>query len=86
MRLRSLPLLAALSLSLSGCLQGAQRIQNGPLRKGMTREEVSASWGFPANKIRATSDLGVNEQWVYDDGRSADFDNGVLTSFQDSSR
>jgi hypothetical protein len=52
----------------------------------MTRENVSASWGFPANKIRATSDIGENEQWVYDDGRSVNFDNGVLTSFQDSSR
>jgi hypothetical protein len=49
----------------------------------MTRDEVSASWGAPASMSRAKSDLGENEQWIYPNGRSADFENGVLASFED---
>lgn len=82
--LRRLSSLAALALSLNGCAPGAQRREIRPLRLGMTREEVSASWGFPASKARAASELGTNEQWIYADGRSADFDDGVLKSFQDA--
>ena len=76
--------LAALVLSLSGCAHESRRIAHGPLRSGMTREDVATSWGAPASKARAASELGENEQWLYSDGRSAVFDNGILTSFEES--
>jgi hypothetical protein len=77
-----LPLLAALAVSLCGCLPGERRAQSGPLQAGMSREQVIVGWGPPESMSRATSELGENEQWLYSDGRSADFSNGVLTSFQ----
>jgi hypothetical protein len=82
--LRRLALLAALALPLSGCFSGERRGPRGPLHAGMTREQVSERWGPPESMSRAMSDLGENEQWLYPDGRSVDFSNGVLTGFQDS--
>lgn len=80
-RLRRLALLAGLAFPLSGCLPGERRAPSAPLQAGMTREQVSRNWGAPASMSRAMSDLGENENWLYSDGRSADFANGVLTGF-----
>ncbi len=82
--LPALSFLAALALAVKRLHRGRPRgSKNGPIRVGMTMQEVSASWGFPASKTRATSDLGSNESWVYADGRSVNFNNGVLMSFSE---
>lgn len=80
---RRLACVLLLAWPLTGCVRADRRIANAALRLGMTREEVSASWGPPASKTRASSDLGENESWIYADGRSVEFDGGVLKSFED---
>jgi hypothetical protein len=85
---RRLALLAALALPLSACSSAETRSENRSIRKGaisvgMTMEDVSTVWGPPTNIVRATSDIGEDVQWVYADGRSVDFNEGVVKSFED---
>jgi hypothetical protein len=50
---------------------------------GMTREQAIAAWGRPQRNNRTVFADSEQEQWVYGD-TCVYFDNGVLTSFQDS--
>ena len=51
---------------------------------GMTDEQVKLSWGNPGKINRTVTVNHVREQWVYGSSTYLYFDNGVLTSFQDS--
>jgi hypothetical protein len=51
---------------------------------GMTDEQVKLSWGNPGKINRTVTVNHVSEQWVYGSSTYLYFDNGVLTSFQDS--
>ena len=53
------------------------------IRTGMTDKQVLASWGNPETNNRSVGSWGVHEQWVYDK-KYLYFENGLLTSFQDS--
>ncbi|MBD3293374.1 MAG: hypothetical protein GF393_10650 [Armatimonadia bacterium] len=47
----------------------ALAIEHGRIFRGMTREEVRASWGPPLDINRSVGSWGVREQWVYGDAR-----------------
>ena len=51
---------------------------------GMTDEQVKLSWGNPGKINRTVTVNHVSEQWVYGSSTYLYFDNGVLTSLQDS--
>lgn len=54
---------------------------------GMTKDEVTTSWGRPANVNRSVYSNQVSEQWVYrwsDKTTYLYFDDGVLRSLQES--
>jgi hypothetical protein len=59
-------------------------IKSSKITIGMTSGEVEASWGAPNKINRTVSTLGVHEQWIYGEAQYLYFDNGVMTSFQDS--
>jgi len=56
-------------------------ILEGRICRGMTKDEVRASWGEPSDINRSAGSWGVHEQWVY--GRQyLYFEDGKLTSWQ----
>ena len=66
-----------------------QSILNGKLLRGMTREEVLASWGRPTKSNISEGSWGVDERWIYrspsryyPNTRYVYFRNGILTSIQ----
>lgn len=60
-----------------------QRILDGKVWIGMTKEQALDSWGSPEDINRTiTSDI-THEQWVYPYGTYLYFDNGKLTGIQD---
>jgi uncharacterized protein YdaU (DUF1376 family) len=67
--------------------KAAERIQELVAQKkicrGMTTQQVIASWGKPNSVNRTVTGYGKQEQWVYE-GRDAYlyFDDGILTSYQ----
>ncbi|HXS99653.1 MAG TPA: hypothetical protein VN915_03190 [Elusimicrobiota bacterium] len=82
--MKRLALLAALAVPLSACAAGEHRaVRRGAISVGMSMDQVSEIWGPPANVVRATSELGEDVQWIYSDGRLADFDGGAVKSFED---
>lgn len=40
-------------------------ISEGRLVRGMTKDEVKASWGMPDTVYRTKTNTIVNEQWIY---------------------
>lgn len=55
---------------------------------GMNQDQVKAAWGKPYKINSSTGSYGVHEQWVMSEGFGGDylyFQNGVLTSMQQSS-
>jgi len=65
--------------------QVRQCILEGKITKGMTMEEVIASWGRPRDINKSVGSWGVHEQWVYGGTSHTSylyFENGTLTSWQ----
>jgi hypothetical protein len=57
-------------------------ISEGTIQRGLTTEQVVASWGWPYPIRRTVGAWGAHEQWVY--GRQyLYFENRILTSWQD---
>ncbi len=52
---------------------------------GMTTEQVTLSWGWPEHINRSVGKWGEHEQWVYG-STYLYFENGIMTSFQESRR
>jgi hypothetical protein len=50
---------------------------------GMTKKQCVEAWGYPERLNRTVAARGKHEQWIYGD-TYVYFDNGVLTSWQDS--
>lgn len=59
-------------------------IVDGKIRVGMTREMVRAAWGSPEHVNTTVYKSGVHEQWVYGSGQYVYFENGEMTSLQQS--
>ena len=57
------------------------RILNGKVKIGMTKEMATLSWGDPKSVNKTVTSGKVSEQWVYDSNYLY-FDNGVLTAMQ----
>jgi hypothetical protein len=60
-----------------------QAIASGTLVFTMSPEEARASWGAPDHVNRTVTMNGTHEQWIYGN-TYVYFDDGVLTSWQDS--
>jgi len=58
-----------------------ERILQGKVKIGMTREMCKLSWGEPKNIIETITSAKNSEQWVYSDNYLY-FDNGILTAIQ----
>ena len=59
------------------------KILEGHVWIGMTKEMARESWGRPEKVNRTVNAYVVNEQWVYSNNYLY-FENGILTSWQDS--
>jgi hypothetical protein len=58
-------------------------IERQEVTRGMTRREVSMSWGLPDKTISVPGATGTIEEWTYFDRRAHVFlDNGTLTNWQ----
>jgi hypothetical protein len=58
-------------------------IEHQEVRRGMTRREVSMSWGFPDKINSIPGPAGALEEWIYFDRRMHVFlDNGTVTNWQ----
>jgi hypothetical protein len=85
---------SALEGSVSGFSSSAGTSEDQRLREtaiaekrvvaGMTREEVRSSWGEPEHINTTTYGQNVHEQWVFSGSRYVYFEDGVVTSFQQS--
>jgi len=62
--------------------KNAQRILEGKVWIGMTKEMARESWGSPQDINRTITANGVHEQWVYGDSYLY-FNDGILTTIQD---
>ena len=60
-----------------------EAIGGGSVVLGTSPEEARASWGLPDHVNRTVNSNGTHEQWAYGN-TYVYFDNGVLTSWQDS--
>jgi len=58
-------------------------IERQELRRGMTRREVSMSWGLPDKINSVPGAAGTLEEWIYFDKRTHVFlDSGTVTNWQ----
>jgi hypothetical protein len=58
-------------------------IERQEVTRGMSRREVSMSWGLPDKTISVPGSTGTIEEWTYFDRRAHVFlDNGTLTNWQ----
>lgn len=55
-------------------------IQNSSVNEGMTRQEVQASLGAPSTIDRGHNQSNAYERWIYSDGVSLVFIDGILIS------
>jgi len=62
----------------------AQKIISHIIWIGMTEEMTKDSLGEPLHINRTVYSSGTHEQWVYPDDKYLYFENGILTSWQDS--
>jgi hypothetical protein len=60
----------------------ANKILEGKVWIGMTKEMAIESWGKPDDINKTVTASTVNEQWVYGIGQYLYFDNGFLTTIQ----
>lgn len=52
---------------------------------GMSEIDVKmSSWGQPNEINRTETEYGINEQWIYGDGKYIYFEDGIVTSIQES--
>lgn len=58
-----------------------QRILDGKVKIGMTKEMCELSWGKPKSINETITSENISEQWVYTDNYLY-FDNGILTAIQ----
>ena len=65
-----------------------RRVFERKIAIGMTSEQVMWSWGPPSKRNTTTTGGGTHEQWIYGNPLSKAqyvyFDNGVLTTIQES--
>lgn len=61
-----------------------EAILKGHIIIGMSSNGARAAWGNPERINRSGNASGVSEQWVYGDNFYVYFEDGVLTSWQDS--
>jgi hypothetical protein len=54
------------------------------IRVGMTDAQVRTAWGKPQSINSTTYASGTHEQWVYGVGQYVYFENGIMTSLQQS--
>lgn len=57
-------------------------IVKGRIHPGMTADEVIASWGRPDHVNSSVYARGRHEQWVYNNANYVYFEDGVMTSLQ----
>lgn len=57
-------------------------IVNGRVAVGMTRDECRLSLGVPKSVDRRPGYGGVQEVWIYDDGKRLVFEDGLLRSYR----
>jgi len=58
-------------------------VERQEIRRGMTRREVSMSWGLPDKSTSVPGSTGLFEEWTYFDRRTHIFlDNGTVTNWQ----
>jgi hypothetical protein len=58
-------------------------VERQEVRRGMTRREVSMSWGLPDKSTSVPGPTGIFEEWTYFDRRMHVFlDNGAVTNWQ----
>lgn len=58
-------------------------VEHQEVRRGMTRREVSMSWGLPDKITSVPGAAGTIEEWTYFDRRAHVFlDNGTVTNWQ----
>jgi hypothetical protein len=67
------------------CKSEQDNCGTGPARLGMsTKEAIHTSWCFPAKKNTTETVGHMREQWVYPDRGYLYFDNGRLTTIQET--
>jgi len=59
-----------------------EKIQNGKVKIGMTKEECELSWGKPKDINKTITSGILSEQWVYSTSSYLYFTNGKLESIQ----
>ncbi len=59
-----------------------EKIKNGQLAIGMTRDECRLAIGSPADIVRIPGYSGLKERWAYSDGVYLLFEDGLLTEFR----
>lgn len=59
-------------------------IAQGKIQIGMATDQVRAAWGRPKSINSTVYSFGTHEQWVYGVGQYVYFENGVMTSLQQS--
>jgi len=58
-------------------------VERQEVRRGMTRREVSMSWGIPDKINGVPGAAGTLEEWIYFGRRTHVFlDNGTVTNWQ----
>ena len=63
----------------------AQRIARHEAWIGMTLEQASQAMGLPPDQVnRTVTNHGVVLEWVFTNGMRFTFENGILTSFEES--
>jgi len=61
-------------------------VANQKIMRGMTKDQVTRSWGAPTSINRSVGSYGTHEQWVYRRGSHSQYiylENGTVTSWQD---
>ena len=59
-----------------------ERIINGQIAVGMTKDECSLSLGNPSSIERMPTHGGMYERWSYDNGEYVIFEDGLLVQFR----
>lgn len=59
-----------------------EAIEDGKVRIGMSKEQVSLSWGKPKSINKTVTENSASEQWVYRDGSYLYFTDGIVRSIQ----
>ncbi|MCF8322823.1 MAG: hypothetical protein K9I26_06780 [Flavobacterium sp.] len=60
-----------------------EKVKRGEYWIGMTREMCILSLGYPEKINKSVGSWGVNEQWVFKDGKYLYFENDIIKSYQE---